>query len=132
VQHIQPDALFPSERFGFTQVVTSPPGRLIFVSGQVAWDRECRLVGGDDLAAQAEKALENLGAALESAGAGPSDVTLVRAYIVDFRAELGARLAPVFRRFFGSPPPASTWVGVTGLAGPDFLVEVECIAVVAP
>ena len=51
MQHIQPDALFPSERFGFTQVVASPPGRMVFVSGQVAWDRECQMVGGDDVVA---------------------------------------------------------------------------------
>jgi enamine deaminase RidA (YjgF/YER057c/UK114 family) len=131
MQHIQPDALFPSERFGFTQVVASPPGRMVFVSGQVAWNRECKLVGGDDLVGQTQQALENVGAALEAAGASPSDVTLVRAYIVDFQPEHGARIGPVFARYFGSPPPASTWVGVTGLAGPDFLIEIECIAVVA-
>lgn len=131
MQHIQPEGLFPSERFGFTQVVASPPGKLVFVSGQVAWDRDMKLVGGNELKGQAEQALANLGAALEAAGAARSDVTLVRAYIVDFEPRHGAILGPLFQGFFGSPPPASTWVGVTGLAGPDFLIEIECIAVVA-
>ena len=44
IEHIQPEGLFPSARFGFTHVVTSPPGKLVFVSGQVAWDRDLSLV----------------------------------------------------------------------------------------
>ena len=52
-QFIQPDDTFESKRFGFTQVVTSPPGKLVFVSGQVALDRDLKLVGEGDVAAQA-------------------------------------------------------------------------------
>jgi enamine deaminase RidA (YjgF/YER057c/UK114 family) len=130
-RHLQPDGLFQSRPFGFTHVVTSPPGRLVFVSGQVAADAELHTVGGDDLAAQTEQALANLQAALGAAGAKPADVTLVRAYIVDFDPRDGRVLAPAFARFFGDPPPASTWVGVTGLAGPDYRIEIEAIAVVA-
>ena len=52
-QFIQPNDTFESQRFGFTQVVTSPPGKLVFVSGQVALDRDLKLVGGGDVAAQA-------------------------------------------------------------------------------
>ncbi len=43
------------KRFGFTQVVTSPPGRLVFVSGQVGLDRDLKLVGEGDVAVQAEQ-----------------------------------------------------------------------------
>ena len=131
-QYIQPDELFPSERFGFTQVVTSPPGRLVFVSGQVAWDAELKLVGGSDLAAQAEQALTNLGHALRAAGASPADLTMLRAYIVDYRPEQARDLAPAFRSFLGdATPPASTWVGVQSLAAPGLLIEIEALAVVA-
>jgi hypothetical protein len=42
IEHIQPEGLFPSARFGFTQVVTSPPGKLVFVSGQVRLERRRR------------------------------------------------------------------------------------------
>ena len=51
LQHIQPEGLFPSERLGFTQVVTAAPGRLVFVSGQTACDHKGRPVGGDDVVA---------------------------------------------------------------------------------
>jgi enamine deaminase RidA (YjgF/YER057c/UK114 family) len=130
-QFIQPSDTFDSKRFGFTQVVTSPPGKLVFVSGQVALDRDLKLVGGGDVAAQAEQALRNLGSSLRAAGASPSDITMLRAYIVDYRPEFGAQLAPHFERFFEGRPPASTQIGVQALAAPGLLIEIEAIAVIA-
>lgn len=131
IEHIQPEGLFPSARMGFTQVVTSPPGQLVFISGQVAWDANLQLVGGDDVAAQAEKALENVGTALAAAGAGPRHVTAVRVYIVNYRPEDAAKVGAPFARFFeGSEPPASTWIGVQALASPDLRIEIEVSAVV--
>ena len=131
IEHIQPEGLFPSARFGFTHVVTSPPGKLVFVSGQVAWDRDLSLVGGDDLAAQAEKALENLDTALTAAGAQASDLTALRVYIVNYQPEDAAKLGAPFARFFdGLEPPASTWIGVQSLAAPGLRIEIEASAVV--
>lgn len=131
IEHIQPEGLFPSARFGFTQVVASSPGKLVFVSGQVAWDRELNLIGGDDLAAQAEQALENLRTALAAAGASPADVTALRVYIVDYQPADAAKLGAPFARFFeAAEPPASTWVGVQSLAAPGLRIEIEAQAVV--
>lgn len=130
--YIQPPEIFRSERFGFTQVVASPPGRLVFVSGQVAWDPDLKLVGGSDLAAQAQQALVNLGHALRAAGASPSDVTMLRVYIVDYKPEYASALIPHLRSFLGgATPPASTWIGVQSLAAPGLLIEIEAVAVVA-
>ena len=67
-RYIQPGETFEAKRFGFTQVVTSPPGTLVFVSGQVGLDRELKLVGEGDVAAQAEQALANLGHSLAAPG----------------------------------------------------------------
>jgi enamine deaminase RidA (YjgF/YER057c/UK114 family) len=129
-QHLEPPELFRSERFGFTQVVTSPPGKLVFVSGQVAWDAELKVVGGDDLALQAQQALGNLTHALAAAGASPADVTMLRTYIVDYKPEYAGMLAPHFSRFLdGARPPASTWVGVQALAAPGLRIEIEAVAV---
>lgn len=130
-QYIQPSDTFESKRFGFTQVVTSPPGTLVFVSGQVGLDRDLKLVGEGDVAAQAEQALKNLGSSLEAAGASPSDITMLRTYIVDYQAEQAAKLAPHFERFFQGRPPASTRVGVQALAAPGLLIEIEAVAVLA-
>ena len=116
-KHIQPPELFESRRFGFTQVVESPPGRLLFVSGQGAFDAEFNLVGGSDLTAQAEQSLENLGHALRAAGATPSDVTSLRIYVVDYAPEYAALIGPTLLAFFkGAPPSAQTLIGVQALA----------------
>ena len=120
------------DSFGFTQVVASPPGRQIFVSGQVAWDQDLKLQGEGDVAAQAEQALANLGRALAAAGAAAKDVTAVRVYIVDLAPEKIPGIGAAFARFFdGVPPPASTWIGVQALVGPGLLIEIEATAVVA-
>ena len=132
IQHIQPPGIFPSQQFGFTQVVTSPPGRLVFVSGQVAWDEKLQLVGGEDLAAQAEQALANLGAALRAAGATPADLVSLRVYVVDYEPRHAGILAPVLAKFLaGAPPPAQTLLGIGALAAPGLRIEIEAFAVVA-
>jgi len=129
--HIQPDALFPSERLGFTQVVVSAPGRTLYVSGQVGCDETGRPVG-EDLAAQAAQAVENLGHALAAAGAGPGDVTMIRVYIVDYEPGLVQPVGEAIAKLFaGARPPASTWIGVAALFHPAFKIEIEAVAVVS-
>ena len=131
-EHIQPEGLFASERLGFTQVVASAPGRTIYVSGQTACDANGQPVGGDDVAAQAAAALQNLGLALAAAGAKPSDVTMIRLYIVGYSVELAPAIGKEVGKFFaGVKPPASTWVGVQALFHPAFRIEIEAVAVVA-
>ena len=128
--HLQPDNLFPSDRFGFTQVVTSPPGKLIFVAGQTALDRDFKAVG-TDLGSQAEQALTNVGHALEAAGASFADVAHLRVFIPNYRPEHAAALGPLMARFFGGGPlPAQTLIGVQTLAMPELLIEIEAVAVV--
>lgn len=129
-EFIQPEDTFDSGRFGFTQVVTSPPGKLVFVSGQVALDRNLQLVGDGDIGAQARQALLNLGHSLRAAGASPADITMLRTYIVDYTAEYAPKLAPHFNEFFQGRPPASTRVGVQALAAPGLMIEIEAVAVV--
>ena len=91
IEHIQPSDLFPGAKLGFTQVVATSPGRLIWVAGQTACDPRGRPIGGKDVGAQAEAALENVGRALAAAGAGPADVTMLKVYIVGFDREAGRR-----------------------------------------
>lgn len=130
-EHLQPSELFASQPLGFTQVVTSPPGKLVFCSGQVAWDKDLKLVGGDDLAAQGAKAVENLGHALAAAGATPADLTSLRIYIANYEPEDIAVLGPVLGPFLkGAPAPAQTLIGVQSLAVPGLRIEIEATAVV--
>ena len=131
-KHLSPSGLFSTKGLGFTHVVTSAPGTTIHVSGQTAWSAERKLVGGSDLRLQAEAALGNLRTALAAAGATPADVVSTRVYVVNYKPEYAGVLSPVFETFYaGGPPPASTWLGVTALAVPGLLIEIEATAVVA-
>ena len=130
-EYLNPPDLFSTKGLGFTHVVKSQPGTTIYVSGQTAWNAARELVGAGDFAAQAKQALANLRTALDAAGATPRDVALTRIYMVDYEPKLAAILSPLLEAFFaGGPPPGSTWIGVSALAVPGFLIEIEAVAVV--
>lgn len=129
-QYLNPPELYPSLQYGFSQIVTSPPGKMIFLAGQVAWDAQQRLVGGTDLGAQLTQAFENVKTALSVAGAGLADIVAMRLYLVDYEPSQSGAISEVLASVFGEKePPACTWIGVATLANPDFLVEVEVTAV---
>lgn len=112
---------------GFSQIVKVTGGTIIYLSGQVALNTSGQLVGRGDFAAQAEQVFENLKAALAAAGADFSHVVKLNTYLLD-RVNLPV-LREVRDRFVNTQtPPASTLVLVSGLAQPDFLLEVEAIA----
>ena len=100
---------------------------LLFVSGQVARDAQGKTPAG--IKAQTELALRNLEAILEAAGCGLSSVVRCGCYLTNM-ADFPA-FNEVYRQFFTSDPlPARSTVQVSGLAGPDFLVEVDAIAII--
>lgn len=129
--YLNPPTLFASRQYGFSQIVTSRGGTTVYVSGQVGWDAEERLVETGDLRAQLRRALENLDAAMQAAGGTRDDVVALRIYLVGetIRETLAVREA-LLAFFHPDRQPASTWIGVTALASPDFLVEIEATAVV--
>lgn len=131
IERGNPDALFNSVQYGFSQAVSASGARIVAVSGQVAWDSQQTLVGAGDLGAEATKALENLQVALHSVEAELSDVISLRIYIVDYRQDESESITRVLKSFFPEgKAPAATWIGVACLASPDFRVEIEAMAVV--
>ena len=111
---------------GYSHVVVATGGRLAFVAGQVALDRDFRLVGGDDLAAQTRQAMVNLSLALDELGASWDDVVKATVYTTrphDYET-IGAAMAEAMG---GAAPPAQVLLGVTGLALPELLVEIELV-----
>jgi 2-iminobutanoate/2-iminopropanoate deaminase len=102
-------------------------GDLLFVSGVVAVDGEGKLVGGDDVVAQAEKVFESIGAILAAAGASAQDVVKVTLFVTDIDDR--PKINPVRQRFFGETRPASTLVEISKLAIPGAKIEVEAVAV---
>ena len=116
---------------GYTHAVAVNGGRLIFVSGQVAFDQEGSLVGKSDLRVQAEKAMDNLVAALAAAGAAPADVVKMNTYIVNYKPADYPIIRDIRARIFETQtPPASTLIGVQALAVEELLIEIEAIAMV--
>ena len=129
-EKINPPELFSSLQYGFSHAVIHSGKRTIECAGQVAWDRDCKLVGEGDFAAQARAAFKNLQTVLEAAGATPADVVRLRTYIVDHDQQKLEALGPVMSDFYGSETPAAnTLIGVQTLALPGFLIEVEATAV---
>ena len=115
---------------GYTYVVEATgPNRLIFIAGQLGLDMDNQLVGATgDFRAQAFKAFQNLKLALELAGAGFKDVVKINNYLTDMSHM--AIFREVRDEFVNTAaPPASTTVGISQLARPGALFEVEAIAV---
>ena len=101
---------------------------LLFVSGVVPVDGEGRLVGGDDVVAQARQVLANVGAMLAAAGATYADVVKVTVYLTDIADR--AAINPVRQEVFGETRPASTLVEVSALAIPGAKLEVDAVALI--
>jgi enamine deaminase RidA (YjgF/YER057c/UK114 family) len=117
------------------QVADTQGSRTVYLAGQVSWDTEGNLVGRDDVAAQAEKCYLNIAAALDAVGATAADLAKVTVYIGDLdeakaeqfvvgRERAAASLGVEFQQ-------PSTWIGVTALAAPGYLVEIDAVAVLA-
>jgi enamine deaminase RidA (YjgF/YER057c/UK114 family) len=128
IKHINPDTLLTPR--GYSHVVAvEGAGRLAFISGQVAVDKEGKIVGPGDLKAQIKKAAENLVAALAAVGAKPSDIVKMNTYIVNYTQNDYAAMREARAVLFPSgEPPASTLIGVKALAVEGLLVEIEAIA----
>jgi reactive intermediate/imine deaminase len=118
-----------SKPTGYTHVVEfNGPGRTIYISGQIALDKDGQVVGAGNMKAQAEQVFKNLQLALEAAGAKFSDVVKMNYYITDMDQAPAVR--EVRARYLGDTAPASTLVQVVKLARPEFMLEVEVIAAV--
>lgn len=100
---------------------------VLWLAGQVAKDAAGAVVGIGDPAAQAEQVYENIKTLVEAAGGTMADVLFTRTYILD-RAHRGP-IAEVRKRYFPAPDyPCSTLLIVSGLADPNYLLEVEAVA----
>lgn len=129
VQYINPETLHKNPAFT-NVVVTTGPVKTVYVGGQDAVDAAGNIIGKGDIGAQAEQVLTNLQAALTAGGAALEHIIKWNVYVVH-----GQPLSPafaVFQRVWGNRPnpPMITMVFVAALAHPDFLVEMDAVAVV--
>jgi enamine deaminase RidA (YjgF/YER057c/UK114 family) len=114
---------------GFSHLAIAPAGRVVFVSGQVAYDPSGNVVGAGDLAAQTRQVFVNLSHALGAAGSGFDRVLKLTFFVRDLSEAAVATIRQVRREFLVDDAlPASTMVGVAALAKASLLLEVEAYA----
>jgi 2-iminobutanoate/2-iminopropanoate deaminase len=129
-KYLNPGTLFPSQQHGFSQIVTAQGKTTVYLSGQVGWDAKQQLGDRTDLESQAQRALENIEAAVNAAGGTRDDIVSLRIYIVGEHIHNRRAVREALLSFFPVDKlPASTSIGVTALASEDFLIELEAVAV---
>ena len=126
-QVIQPKTVHDTTAYSYSHAVRM--GDLIFVSGQVGRDRNGDLLGKGDVRVQTEQAFKNLKAILEAAGSGLNKVGKVTVFTtsLDYRPIIHEVRSRIFKEV--GHLPASTLAVVSSLAFPEWLVEIEAIAV---
>ena len=100
---------------------------VLYISGQVSRDAKGRALHPGDFTAQARHVFQQLKAMVEAGGGTLRDVVKITTYLTDIRYRQD--LAPIREEFFGKNLPTSTLVEVSALAHPDFLIEVEAVAI---
>ena len=132
-ERIQPEKLHvrkSGDQVLYSQVMVVEAGgcRQIFVAGQVARDRDGNCVGLGNMRAQIAQVGDNIKAALEAAGATLADVVKTTTYVTDMDEYF--KHQDMRMRYFAQALPTSTTVQVVRLSRPEFLVEIEAMAIV--
>ena len=120
---------------GYSYAAETRGGRVLFLAGQVAKDRDGRVVGKGDLIAQFRQVCENLKTLVTAAGGQLTDVVKLTIYVLDageFKRQ-GQPIGVVYREYFGKHFPAMTLVGVRDLydAAEGCLIEIDGFACLA-
>jgi reactive intermediate/imine deaminase len=100
----------------------------IYISGQIPLDQEMNVVGKSDIAAQTELVYENLKKVIEDAGGTMTNIVMLNIYCTDIEA-FDKKTRHLRKKYFGDYYPAITAVEVKRLYRPDFMIEIEAIAV---
>ena len=119
---INPPSLHPTP--GFSHITVAEPGTIAYFAGQVALAPDFSIIGGDDLGEQTKAAMRNIGVALKAVNATWDDV--VRRTIYTLHPTEYEVMTAAIEEIQGSKKhPAQTIIGVTGLAVPGLLIEIE-------
>jgi len=114
----------------YHHVVTTEPGRLIFLSGQVSFDNNRNIVGENDIVTQTRQTMNNLKAAVETGGGQISDIVQITTHVVDYNpAQLDDITGTIAEYFEPDCLPTNTLVGIASLSTEGLLIEIGGIAV---
>jgi 2-iminobutanoate/2-iminopropanoate deaminase len=116
----------PSGHFS-QAIVTEARGRLVFLSGMTSRRPDGSIAGIGDIEAQTRQVCENLKAAVEEAGGTLDDIVRVDVYVRNM--EHFDAIHKVRREYFKAPAPASTMVEICKMTSPEYLIEINAIAV---
>ena len=126
---INPPTVFNSLQYGFSQAMEVREGRRILLSGQVGVDADERTVG-PGISEQTATALDNIEKVLAAVEGDLSHVIMLRLYIVESARDQQEPIAAALRERFPSNPPPSSWIIVSGLSLPEWLIEIEAEALI--
>lgn len=123
---MNPASLPDASAIGYSQITTFEPGRLAFISGQVAWRPNGEPVP-EDLAEQAEIVTDNASKALDAIDASAKDIVMARVFMTELAPNRQEIVMQALLRFFDGAQPCLTGLGVAALGGPDLQLELELI-----
>jgi enamine deaminase RidA (YjgF/YER057c/UK114 family) len=124
ITRLNPSTLPDAGKMGYSQISIVEPGRMAYISGQVAWRADGQ-PAPRDLLEQMKIVATNAKAALDAVGAGPEDIVIARCFMVDLTPETLAQVFPPLLELFNGAKPCITGVGVASLAAPELKVELE-------
>ena len=132
-EFINPKTLIAPGPAGYSHVAKVNRGAIVYLSGQVPSDASGKLIGEGDFEAQVEQIFANLKLAVEAAGGTMADIVKLNYYLVaEVDQAIVPKLRPIRDRYINvENPPASTFVVVSRLMRPGWLIEIEIEAVAA-
>ena len=123
IERIQPKGVYEAK--GYSHAVKR--GNIVFVAGQVSKGVDNQLVGQGDIVAQVDQVFRNLKLVVEASGATLADVVKLNIYTTDLK-----HFRPFIKdgrdKYFATHPPATTFLVVSSLADPGFLLEIDAVA----
>ena len=126
VSRRNPPTMWNMASLGWSHISVAEPGRLAFLSGQIASTPGSEGVP-EDLAGQAKLATASLAAALKELEASPQDIVMLRVYVVNATSEAFGQAVTPLRELLGDVMPSITTIGVQALYTPEIKVEIEMV-----
>ena len=131
-EYLSPKTLIAPGGAGYSHIAKVNRGTIVYVSGQVPTDATGKLIGEGDFEAQVEQIFRNLKLAIEAAGGTMADIVKLNYYLVaEVDQAIVPKLRPIRDRYINvEKPPASTFVVVSRLMRPGWLIEIEAVAAI--
>jgi enamine deaminase RidA (YjgF/YER057c/UK114 family) len=126
IRFLNPEGLFKPSTF--SQIAVTEGDKVVYISGQTSRDPTSKIVAVGDVKGQAEKVFANLRTAIEAVGGSMADIAKITTFVVNLQPDDRVWIGEMVKKHFPKPP-AHTLVGISALAAPELLIEIEAIAV---